>query len=194
MHYFIISEGNIMIDLSFHILDLAHNAIKANASMVFIGIVESPLRNHCQITIEDNGYGMDKETTKASRDPFYTSRLERKVGLGIPLFIQTCEQANGHVMIYSKPGIGTKIIGCYDLKHIDAIPLGDMEETIYLLMVYSDQVNIIYSHQWNETIFQISSNEIREILIDVPLTEYEVMKSIKQYIKYNITDLREGKE
>ena len=51
-----------MVDLSLHILDVASNAFKANASFVKIRIEEE--QDNIQVWIEDNGCGMNEETLK----------------------------------------------------------------------------------------------------------------------------------
>ena len=106
-----------MVDLSLHILDVASNAFKANASCVQVTIEEN--ENDIEIWIEDDGCGMSREVLEQVTNPFFTSRKTRKVGLGIPLFIQTCVQAGGCVHIQSTVGVGTCIHAKMYTHHID---------------------------------------------------------------------------
>ena len=153
-----------MVDLSLHIQDLCENCFTAGASKVLITI--NSTADYYDIIIEDNGCGMSEETKNKVISPFTTSRTVRKVGLGIPLFIQTCEQTDGFVNIQSFVNKGTIISGRMYKNHIDAIPLGDLTETIYLLFITNNSVEVVF--KYND--FVVNSAELREILGDVPFT------------------------
>lgn len=170
-----------MVDLSLHIQDLCENCFTAGASKVLITI--NSTADYYDIIIEDNGCGMSEETKNKVISPFTTSRTVRKVGLGIPLFIQTCEQTDGFVNIQSFVNKGTIISGRMYKNHIDAIPLGDLTETIYLLFITNNSVEVVF--KYND--FVVNSAELREILGDVPFTELSIMEWIKAYIAEGIS-------
>lgn len=71
-----------MDNLSFHITDITANSIRAKASDIEIDIQIKG--TSIRIRIADNGCGMDPETVSLIRNPFYTTRTTRKVGLGLP--------------------------------------------------------------------------------------------------------------
>ena len=171
-----------MVDLSLHIQDLCENCFTAGATKVLINIISTS--EYYDITILDNGSGMSEETLQKVVSPFTTSRTVRKVGLGIPLFIQTCEQTEGFVTIKSTLGIGTSINGRMYKNHFDAIPLGDLTETIYLLFITNDKVEVGFTY--ND--FTVNSQELRDILGDVPFTEPSIMEWIKTYITEGISE------
>ena len=81
-----------MKDLSSHMMDIVQNSIRAEASWIQIRICEDPEADLFLIEIQDNGCGMDEATLARVRDPFFTSRTVRKVGLGIPLLQQPEEK------------------------------------------------------------------------------------------------------
>ena len=110
-----------MVDLSLHILDVATNAFKANATIVKVKIIEK--QDYIDVLIEDDGCGMSDEIKSQVTNPFYTTRTTRKVGLGIPLFKQTCEQTGGIFEIDSTVGVGTIFHARMNTNHIDAIML-----------------------------------------------------------------------
>lgn len=170
-----------MVDLSLHIQDLCENCFTAGANKVLISINSTP--DYYEIIIEDNGCGMSEETKNKVVSPFTTSRTVRKVGLGIPLFIQTCEQTGGFVHIKSTLNHGTTITGRMYKNHIDAIPLGDLTETIYILFITNDKVEVGF--KYND--FVVNSAELREILGEVPFTEFSIMEWIKAYIAEGIS-------
>ena len=73
-----------MKDLSSHMMDIVQNSIRAEASWIQIRICEDPEADLFLIEIQDNGCGMDEATLARVRDPFFTSRTVRKVGLNEP--------------------------------------------------------------------------------------------------------------
>ena len=172
-----------MVDLSLHILDVATNAFKANAKMVKIVVKEE--ENRIQVWIEDDGCGMSKEILEHVSNPFFTSRKTRHVGLGIPLFKQTCEQTGGFLKITSEVGIGTTVHALMYTNHIDAIPLGDMGESLLVLIINPYEIDVhaemIFKDQ-NKKTFVVDTKDLKEILDGVPLTEPSVMTWIKEYI------------
>ena len=91
-----------MKDLSSHMMDIVQNSIRAEASWIQIRICEDPEADLFLIEIQDNGCGMDEATLARVRDPFFTSRTVRKVGLGIPLLQQNAERTGGKVSIVSQ--------------------------------------------------------------------------------------------
>ena len=98
-----------MKDLASHIMDIVQNSIRAEAQKIEITICEDHGRDSFVIEINDNGTGMDEITLARVRDPFFTSRTVRKVGLGIPLLQQNAERTGGKVLISSQLGKGTKL-------------------------------------------------------------------------------------
>ena len=73
---------------------------------------------------------MDEETLARVRDPFFTSRTVRKVGLGIPLLQQNAERTGGKIEINSNIGKGTTIYAWFTHSHLDRPPLGNIAGTI----------------------------------------------------------------
>ena len=97
-----------MQELSLNVLDIAQNSIRAEASLITIGVIEDRKEQTMEIFIEDNGCGMTKEQVEQVMDPFFTTRTTRKVGLGVPLFKMSAEATGGNFSISSQPGKGTK--------------------------------------------------------------------------------------
>lgn len=107
--------------------DLTQNAVEANSSKVVIEFDQTD--KDLTVFIKDDGKGMSEETLKKAQNPFYTDGVKhpgRKVGLGIPFFIQTIEETNGQWKITSEVGKGTTIYACFDLTNIDTPPIGDV--------------------------------------------------------------------
>ena len=180
-----------MKELSLNILDITENSVKAKASLTEILIEET--EKTLTITITDDGVGMDKETLSAVTNPFYTTRTTRKVGLGIPLLIQSAEQTGGYVKITSTPKTyktdshGTKVIAFYNKDHIDFTPLGDVVSTVVTLIQGHPDTDFLFTHRKGGGEVTLDTRELREVLVDVPLNTYEVLTWIEDSLKEQYT-------
>lgn len=179
-----------MRELSMHILDIAMNSVRANASEIQIKVHEQVNQNLFQFIIEDNGPGIPDEIFKTIKDPFTTSRTMRKVGLGIPLLNDTCLLCHGTLEIKTECGVGTIVDAKMDYDHIDRPPLGDIVSTIVGLVTSNATKNIHYEHTYNEQAFEFQTKELQEVLGEVPLTDLSVYKWIKDFIKENLEEIR----
>lgn len=93
-----------MTEIALHILDIANNSTRAEASDVDVAIDADSAKDTLTVTVADDGKGMSEELLSRVTDPFSTTRTTRKVGLGIPLFKQAAELTGGSLKIRS--GIG----------------------------------------------------------------------------------------
>ncbi len=156
-----------MEDFSLHVLDVAENALVAGADRIEIRIFEESKEDMMRIEIKDNGCGMDERAVKLALDPFYTTKLNKRVGLGLPLLAQAAQEAGGNIEIQTAPGEGTAINATFQLSHPDLKPLGDMLETMATLACAHPQVQFVFEHkrdgvvvcQWNNNIHTNSTRE-----------------------------------
>lgn len=166
-----------------HILDIVQNSIKAGASVVEILIDEDISSNLLTIEITDNGCGMDEEFLRDVVNPFRTTRTTRKVGLGLSLFKNACEQTGGSLEVESKCGVGTKVRALFVYDSIDRQPIGDMASTMSTIIGGSDKIDYIYTHRLGKREFEFSTVEIRETLgPEIELSNLEVLNWIEEYI------------
>jgi DNA mismatch repair ATPase MutL len=179
-----------MEDLSLHILDIAENSIRAGANSIRIKIIEDTKKDLFLIELVDNGKGMDEDTIKMSLDPFYTTKTTRRVGLGIPLLGQTARECNGNMSITSQKGKGTTITADFQYTHIDRKPLGDIAETLIVLIVSNPEIDFIFEHRRNKHIYSLDTAEIKEQLEDVPINTPDVIKFIKDGISKWLNDTK----
>lgn len=171
-----------MRELSLHILDIVQNSIKAGADTVKIAICENRADDWLSIIIEDNGCGMNSEVLQNVLNPFYTSRTTRKVGLGLPLFKQAAENAGGGLSISSEVGRGTTVEARFRHGHIDRQPLGNMAETMLGLITAYNDVNFVYRHTLDETVFEFDTGEMKKLLGGIPLNSPEVFMWLQEFL------------
>lgn len=179
-----------MQDLSLHLLDIVENSIEAQASRVEIQIEENRTQDLLVLEVVDNGRGMDEEMVKKATDPFVTTKLTRRVGLGLPLLAEAARQANGHLEIQSTLGQGTRVRATFQLSHIDLKPLGDITQTLLTLIVGHPEVHLVYTHRVDGAAFRLDTAEIKAQLDGIPIQAIEVLKILKNHIKKGLTKLR----
>lgn len=181
-----------MKEISLHITDIVQNSVKADANLIEIVVDENISKDVLDITIIDNGKGMDEEKLKMVVDPFFTTRTTRKVGLGIPMYREAALSTDGDFNIESSVGVGTKVFARFGYSHIDRQPLGNMSEAIYLLVTCNPDIDFIYKHVVNEKEFVFDTREIKKILNGVSIADIQIGLWIKEYINDGITNLFGG--
>ena len=180
-----------MRELSLNVLDIAQNSVSANASLIEIELIESTGNNELLIGIYDNGKGMTPEQVQNVRDPFFTTRTTRKVGMGIPLFKMAAEMTGGGLDIESTVGVGTRVKALFRTDSIDFTPIGDMCSTVVMLVTMNLDIDFVYKRKIDTREFIFDTRQIKEILGDVPLNEPGITGWIKDYIDENTKQLTE---
>ncbi len=173
-----------MKELSLNILDIAMNSVKAKAENIGIFIEETD-ETLC-VTISDDGCGMSEEMVKSVTDPFCTTRTTRKVGMGIPLLKLAAEQTGGEFSIKSSDrpdDHGTVTKAVFYKNHIDFTPLGDVISSITTLIRGAPDIDWKFVHSKGNASVELDTKELRAVLGDVSLSNYEVIKWIEDYLK-----------
>ena len=175
-----------MKELSLNILDIAENSVKAKATLTQIDIQETA--DTLSIIITDDGTGMPDEILKGVENPFYTTRTTRKVGMGIPLLKMAAEQTGGSFKITSKcidagGSHGTRVQAVFNKNHIDFTPLGDTVATFTTLIQGHPDTDFKFTHTKDENSVTLDTCEMRQILGDIPLNSYEVIKWAEEYLR-----------
>jgi hypothetical protein len=178
-----------MQDFSLHILDIAENSIGAGAKLIEIKIVEDIKKDVLTIEIKDDGKGMNKEMLSKVLDPFVTTRTTRRVGLGLSLFAQAARDCNGEVHIESELNKGTRLVGTFQLSHIDLKPWGSMVDTLITLIVGNPEIDFFYQHQKNSFEYTLETGMFKKELGDVPISNPEVIKVLRNDLKDNLNQI-----
>lgn len=169
-----------------HILDVVENAIEAGARHIELAIIEELDADLLTISVVDDGRGMGAQTLRQVRDPFFTTRTTRHVGLGIPLFASAAERCAGGLAIDSKPGSRTTVVATFQHSHIDRAPLGDLPGTLICTLMRDDDLDLHYRHavvhRGSERVFEWSTAEIVDILGDLPLSTPVVREWLSGFV------------
>lgn len=177
-----------MKELSLNILDITQNSITAGASRIAITLDEDA-RGWLTLTIADNGCGMTDEVLRRVRDPFYTTRKTRKVGMGISLMQLAAEQTGGTLAIESvhqsvdPARHGTTLTATFDTGSIDFPPLGDIVETLCVTIQGHPEVDYCFTHITPVRTVRLDTAELRTVLGDVSLGEFAVIQWIREYLR-----------
>ena len=172
-----------MEELSLHILDLVENCIAAGAKCVEIRVRENRQEDLLSIEIADDGSGMSDGMLQTARDPFFTTRTTRRVGLGLPLFEQAAKMAGGELQIESRPGVGTKVTGVFRHSHLDRQPLGDIAGTLVTLVVGNPQIDFIYLQETDDSEIAFSSRDVKAQLGGIPISSPEGIAAVRKSLE-----------
>lgn len=145
------------------IADTAQNSIEAGAKNVSVSLVEDG--ETIAVTIIDNGKGMDEATQRRAFDPFYTEpgkHDKRKVGLGLPILKQICEECDGGLSLKSEKGVGTTLSYHFAAKHIDLPPMGDIAKMVLALFNYPGDFDLVFTHRKGGEEYTISRSELAD--------------------------------
>lgn len=181
-----------MRELSLHLLDIAENSVAAGAREICIEVIEDSRSDLLQMSVEDNGKGMDAEMTARVIDPFVTTRTTRKVGLGIPLLKEAAEACNGFLKIDSELGKGTHLFVQFQRSHIDRMPLGDLAGTYLNLVIANPSIHWLLKYRVDNREFVFDDEPIKAELQGIELTEPPILRYLRETIETGILEVITG--
>ena len=183
-----------MKDLSLNLLDIAENSVKAGATLTQLLLTQEG--DILTFQVVDDGCGMTEEILRGVTDPFYTTRTTRKVGLGLPLLRMAAEQTGGVMEVESRhvsvcpDDHGTVVTAVFHTDHIDCPPVGDLVATVTTLIQGHPDTDFYFRHTTDTVQVELDTRDLRAVLGDVSLAEYEVL----QWITGFLTDQYNGEE
>lgn len=176
-----------MDEFSLYVLDITKNSVRAGADSIAITLSEAG--DWLDFSVSDNGCGMTEEQLARLRDPFFTTRKTRKVGLGIPFLTMLAEMTGGYVRISSvhesvSDHHGTTIAARFGLRHIDFIPMGDLVSTVTTLIQGNPEIRFTYIHRTESGVVQLDCAQLRSVLgEEISLAEPEILAWIDGYLR-----------
>ena len=188
-----------MDEFSLYILDITMNSVRAGASQIEIALRE--VGEWLWFTVTDNGCGMTRAQVEKLKNPFFTTRKTRKVGLGVPFLTMLAEMTGGSVEITSvpetnedtgapDPNHGTTLSAKFGRHHIDFLPMGNLPDTIVTLIQGSPETDFTFTHEReNGSTVRLSCKELKSILGDeISLAEPEILQWIRGYLQEQYED------
>lgn len=177
-----------MHDFSLYVLDLIENSVRAGANKVHI-VVEAKIQADIfEIIVEDNGSGL-KIYPELATEPFYSTKDNKNIGLGLSLLRADVEQADGMLLFGRSPlgGLGVKAL--MRLRHIDRLPLGDIGATISSAICTNPDVDFSLSLVMDKREFNCSVSEVRRELKLGAGSDYAVAYKFMDKIRIGLNDL-----
>lgn len=173
-----------------HILDIVQNSISAGATRVTLTVDEAPAADLLTIAIGDNGKGMTPEQVSRLADPFFTSRTTRRVGMGIPLLMDSARQSGGDVRIESEPGKGTEVTAVFRYSNIDRPPLGDVANALMLLVSSNPDLDFLFTYRYDGEEYLFDTSDVRDVFGKGALKDLTIIRNLEKMIKDNMREIR----
>ncbi|MCR4391800.1 MAG: ATP-binding protein [Candidatus Acetothermia bacterium] len=168
-------------DLAMHIADLLANSLRAEARRIEVGLRRRG--GDLVLEVADDGAGIPEGELGKVCDPFYTTKPRAKIGLGLPLLVQTAEEVGGECRVESSPGQGTRVAARLPWDHPDRPPLGDLVGTLVPLIAASPGVEFRVELSDDRETWRLSTREVRERIGDVPLTHPDVLLFLERSLR-----------
>lgn len=179
-----------MKDLSLHILDIVQNSIRANAKIIRVDLTIADDKI-LRLMIADDGCGMEADQLGQVKNPFFTTRQTRRIGLGVPLLTQKAQQSGGGLTIHSTPGEGTALEAQFCTRHPDCPPTGDLPECAWMLMAANPEMNMVFRLRSSTGEWEWDSVKIREALNGMHLTDSWCRKRIMEWFNEDFSIFKE---
>ncbi len=179
-----------MKDLSLHLMDIAQNSIVAGA--VQIKILLECADGMLRITVSDNGSGMGKQMLSKAADPFTTTRTTRKVGMGLPLLKHSAEMTGGYFKLSSEKGKGTVVEAEFMADSIDRIPLGDIDETMKVLICAHPELDYEIRFKNKQSTYELKTSEVKNFLNGVSIKNPDILQWIGESIREGLIEVFGG--
>ena len=159
------------------------------------------------LCVADNGRGMTAGQIQNAQSPFYTTRTGRGAGAGIGLGIPLCRAAalrtGGTFSLESAPGRGTRVTAVFCPGHIDCAPLGNLPETLAVIVggdpgiafTVSAQVlsaadnaaNSMAAGTAEEALFRAGPETLRALTRGFAPGDARTIPQLKQYFTENLS-------
>lgn len=169
-------------EISRHLLDIFHNSAEAKATLVSIRIYSNKCAGLLTVEVADNGTGIAKSDLESVTDPFFTSRQNRIIGLGIPFFKQSAECTGGTFEILSNCGNGVFIRAVYSTDHADCPVIGNLRDDLAAAVLNENAPDISFFFQSDGKRLEFDTRKMKE---EGPADNYSLWYRIRRYFEEN---------
>lgn len=129
-----------MHDLSLYLLELLENSVRAEATRIVVGFSADAASDRLRLSVTDDGTGLEIDPSLVL-DPFYTTKKDKKTGLGLSLLKADAEAAGGGLTMGPSPDLGGVLVEAeMVLSHIDRIPIGNIADSIMVMEMTNPQI------------------------------------------------------
>jgi signal transduction histidine kinase len=130
-------------DLSLYLLELLENSVRAGAKQVEVGLLMDQGSDELRLTVDDDGDGFSASPER-TLDPFYTTKADKKTGLGLSLLKADAQATGGDLVIGPSPTLGgARVEAHMGFSHVDRVPLGDLGSTISVTAFTNPEVQFV---------------------------------------------------
>ena len=175
-----------MKEIALNILDVLQNSLRAEATIIRLDIEESISENMIRIKIADNGKGIEKSMLLNIYDPFVTSRVSRKIGMGLALLKFHAELCAGGIEIESGIGKGSLVKVWFQKNHVDRQPLGDIAGVVRIMIASGNTCEFYYKHSTDMGEFSISTQDIKKEFELIEISDNLLLEQLKELINENL--------
>jgi len=180
-----------MKNIADHILDIAENAVRAEAKKIEILLSINTTSHLMKLSFIDDGIGMSEEMVEKIKDPFFSTRDTRRIGMGIPLLMQNSEMSGGQVVISSTEGEGTIVVATFQMDDIDCPPLGDVAEAIYFLSSSHLDIRFVFDYKYGDASYTWDTESVSQALDGLALDHHKVKEPLMEMLRTNIRIVEE---
>ena len=172
-----------MKDLASNIVEAVRSAISVEASLINLTVSEDSAAHELIVEIADNGSGTAPEQDRQAFSLFSGIRPAPGDDFGIPFLKASSEWTGGHFILVPEPGTGTAVTAVYRSDHADMVPVGDVGEAVFLLIVGNPQLDFVYRRAVDHLSFTLDTREMRERLGgDANLSSPGIAAWIREYL------------
>jgi anti-sigma regulatory factor (Ser/Thr protein kinase) len=175
-----------MDEIASHIMDIVANSVSAKAKDIVVTITKDTKKALLTLRIKDDGIGMDEDMARKVQDPFFSTKIGKKVGLGIPLLKGTAETTEGSFHLSSSVGKGTEILATFSLNHPDLPPLGNLKDTVFVIVLGNPETDFRFQIISDGEEFVLDTKEIKALLDGIPINHPEVIAFLSKYLDENM--------
>ena len=182
-----------MKDLSLHFFDVLENSAKAGASMVIFRLTWRG--QWLSFAFLDNGPGFPPSIAANPADPFLTTRRERSVGLGLALLRQAAIATGGGLTARNRPSGGAHVRGRINVAHLDAQPLGRMDETIILAIAAWPSLNLLLRvGPQGKTRTILDTAAVKKEIGDLSINHPEIRRFVRETLRDGLREMQQWAE